>query len=314
VSAPVELTGAEEAMRHIAEGQPPLTIRKYFKSFKEAVQFYAQVRGKQFGFGSATDRCCGCGQPAGDVIAEIQWAAPFSENSIGRVILMALAIAVHAHIHSKTRWIGFSAFHGFCPACWSRYRALRIVKGFLDALTLVMIFGGLAFAAGFGTAPLVLDHLSSTNGLELWLACGGCVATAGLGTIIRIAYRQLGVPAPIRSIAPRPFRLMRTLPMQKITLPDSPPRVVHIPRYRPANSKAMSRQQTVGVLLTIFVGLPAAFMAFAARMDPQTRQIGYTALAAWVAIIVVLTVWHKKLQRKIRSAYYATMAAQLANR
>jgi hypothetical protein len=75
----------------------------------------------------------------------------------------------------------------------------------------------------------------------------------------------------------------------------------------------MSWQQTVGVLITVFGAIPAFFLAFAKGTDAFSRSLGYEMIAGWAVLIVVLTIWHQKRQKKVRDNYYAKMVMQMTS-
>jgi hypothetical protein len=71
----------DAALRAIEKNDPPFAIRRYFRKFQHAVEFYAKVRAFQFSVPNRPAICCDCQAAEGEIVAELCWASVFSRFS-----------------------------------------------------------------------------------------------------------------------------------------------------------------------------------------------------------------------------------------
>ena len=190
----------------VASGAPIKKLRPYFRTRRDAIEFYGYIRQEEYGPQTVRGNCCICGWKPGEMAVEFQWGAAFPKFKAGWVSLGGVAIGhVLGLMHLvQSQWLFFRTYHPICRACWRGILVRRVLRGFLLFVCGCMVMAGAVMLPIGLLGPVFMTNRPDNSDFYL-VAAGGVAAIAGF-FILRTLLDRVMVPFSLRHVPRWPFR------------------------------------------------------------------------------------------------------------
>ena len=190
----------------IAAGAPIKELRPYFRTRKEAVEFYGYTRQQEYAPQTVRGNCCICEWKPGEMAVEFHWGAAFPKFKPGWV---SVAAAASGHVLSlmhlvQSQWLVFRTYHPMCRACWRGILVRRALRGFLLFVCGCMVMAGAVMIPVGLLGPVFMTYRRDNSDFYL-VAAGGFALIAGF-FLFRSLLDRVVVPFSLRHVPRWPFR------------------------------------------------------------------------------------------------------------